>query len=165
MIQDAVKIVTNRRRSGSVKQLETWKTRVSLFLRGSIAQLQQRWVNWDIWMNTMRYLIHMNRKKSLISMIQSKGWILKCTGIYCLLWFWFYFAMKNQRFQNQSTHKELERKRLSWKLIILSIFMGLISVLRQFLKGALNMPHIIIVNYLSQISFWEVMKLFVIWYH
>lgn len=42
MIQDAVKIVTNRRRSGSVKQLETWKTRVSLFLRGNIAQLQQQ---------------------------------------------------------------------------------------------------------------------------
>lgn len=30
MIQDAVKIVTNRRRSGSVKK-ERWKTRVSLF--------------------------------------------------------------------------------------------------------------------------------------
>lgn len=94
------------------------------------------WTELSGWI--MRYLIHMNRKKSLMLMIQFKGWILKCTGIYCLLWFWFYFAMKNQRFQNQSTHKELERKRLSWKLIILSIFMGLISVLRQFLKGALK---------------------------
>lgn len=147
MIQDAVKIVTNRRRSGSVKQLETWKTRVSLFLRGNIAQLQQQqWAKKQtelrcIWMNTMRYLIHMNRKKSLMLMIQFKGWMLKCTGIYCLLWFWFYFAMKNQRFWNPSTHKELERKRLSWKLIILSIFMGIISVLRQFLKGAKYAPH------------------------
>lgn len=50
MIQDAVKIVTNRRRSGSVKQLETWKTRVSLFLRGNIAQLQQQqWAKKQNW--------------------------------------------------------------------------------------------------------------------
>lgn len=35
MIKDAVKIVTNRRHSGSVKK-NTWKGRVSLFLQKSL---------------------------------------------------------------------------------------------------------------------------------